>query len=165
MTRIPHFSSPFSVRNLVGESPFGDPFETLWSRSALSGGTVAQPMPLDLYATDDEVYLVAAVPGMQPDDLQLTVQRNTVTLSGKVGDILETDEGKKATWYIQELASGTYQRSVTLPFPVDADRAEAEFTHGILRVVLPKAEAVKPKQITIQTSQGQAIEASSTEKS
>jgi HSP20 family protein len=165
MTRIPLFSGPISVRNLVGESPFGDPFETLWSRSALSGGKVAQPMPLDLYATDDEVYLVAAAPGMQPDDLHLTVPRNTITLSGSVDNVMETEEGKKATWYIQEVASGTYQRSVTLPFPVDADRAEARFDHGILRVVLPKAEASKPKQITIQTGQDQAIEANSTQES
>ena len=165
MTRTPLFSSPFRVRNPVGESPFGDPFETLWSRSVLSGGTVARPMPLDLYATEDEAVLVAAVPGMQPDDLRLTVQRNTITLSGTVGNAVETDEGTPATWYIQELASGAYQRSVTLPFPVDADRAEAHFDHGILRVVLPKAEASKPKQIAIQTGQSQAIEAGSPEQS
>jgi HSP20 family protein len=122
-------------------------------------------MPLDLYATEDEVYLVAAVPGMQPDDLQLTVQRNTITLSGTIHNVLESDDGKKATWYIQELASGAYQRSVTLPFPVDADRAEARFDHGVLRVVLPKAEASKPKQIAIHTGQDQAIEANSTQES
>jgi HSP20 family protein len=54
---------------------------------------------------------------------------------------------------------------VTLPFPVDADRAEAQFTHGILRMVLPKVEAVKPKQITIHTGQDQTIEANSTQES
>lgn len=79
---------------------------------------------------------------------------------------MDSEEGKNATWYLRELASGSYQRSVTLPFPVDVDRADAQFENGILRVVLPKAEASKPKQIAIQTgSRSQAIEANSTEKS
>lgn len=122
-------------------------------------------MPLDLYATDDEVYLVAAVAGMQSGCLQLPVQRNTITLSGIVDNVMETDESKKATWHIKELASCMYQRSVTLPFPVDAERAEARIDHGILRVVLPKAMASKPKQISIQTGLDQAIEANSTQES
>jgi HSP20 family protein len=169
MMRSPLFGDLVSLRNTVDqlfrESPFSDAFDTLWSRAETSGGTVARPMPLDVYADDENVFIVAAVPGMRPDDLQLTVQKNTVTLSGTVRNVMDSEEGKNATWYIHELASGSYQRSVTLPFPVDADHAEAHFDHGILRVVLPKAEASKPKQISIQTGQNQAIEAGSTQQS
>ena len=169
MTRTPLLSDLVSLRNTVDqlfrESPFSDAFDTLWSRAETSGGTVARPMPLDVYANDDNVFIVAAVPGMRPDDLQLTVQKNTITLAGTVRNVMDSEEGKEATWYIHELASGSYQRSVTLPFPVEADRAEAHFDHGILRVVLPKAEASKPKQIAIQTGQSQAIEAGSTQNS
>ena len=127
---------------------FGDPFRLLWANAA-SGVSVPQPMPLDVYATDDHAVMIAAVPGMQPDALQLTVQQNTVTLSGTIQDVTKSDEAKGATWYVHELGSGTYQRSVTLPFPVDADSAEATFEHGVLRVMLPKAEAARPKKISI----------------
>jgi HSP20 family protein len=94
---------------------------------------------------------------MRPEDLELTVHQNMVSLSGKIGSLAETEEAKGATWYIHELGSGTYRRSVTLPFPVDADNAQATFEHGILRVVLPKAESAKPRKIAIGGSQPQAI--------
>jgi HSP20 family protein len=169
MMRSPLLNELFSLRNtfdqFLRENPFGDAFDTLWTRSATSGGAVARPMPLDIYATDDDVFLVSAVPGMHPEDLNLSVQKNTITLSGTVQSAIDSEEGKNATWYLRELASGSYERSITLPFPVDADRADAQFENGILRVVLPKAEASKPKQIAIQTGRSQAIEANSTEKS
>jgi HSP20 family protein len=111
-------------------------------------------MPLDIYASADQVVIVAAVPGMNPDELELTFQQNTVTLSGAV----QPHTGVQgATWYLHELPSGTYRRSVTLPFPVDVDRAEATFEHGLLRIVLPKTDASKPTRIAITTSPQQAI--------
>lgn len=169
MMRSPVFNELLNLRNTFDqffrENPFGDAFDTLWSRAATSGGAIARPMPLDIYTTDDDIVLVAAVPGMQPDDLQLSVQKNTITLSGTVHDVWESEEGQNATWYLRELSSGSYQRSVTLPFAVDVDHADARFENGILRVVLPKSEASKPKQIAIQTSRNEAIEASSTQKS
>jgi HSP20 family protein len=169
MMRSPLINDLVSLRNTVDplfrERPFGDPFNALWSRAETGGGAVARPIPLDVYATDDRVVITAAVPGIRPDDLQLTVHQNTVTLSGSLRNVADTEEGQKATWYLQELPSGSVRRSITLPFEVDAGQADASFEHGILRVVLPKAEAAKPKQITIHSGQGQAIEAGSTEQS
>jgi len=169
MMRNPLFNDLSSLRNtidqLFGETSVGDSFGTLASRAATGGGAVAQPMPLDVYATDDQVVITAAAPGMNPEDLQLTVHQNTVTLNGSVSSVADTEEAKTATWYVHELPSGTYRRSITLPFAVDADRADASFEQGMLRVVLPKAEAAKPKQISINTGQSQAIEAGSTQKS
>lgn len=163
MNRSPLLSETAGLRNVIdqffGENPFGETFNTLWSQSVNSGGTVARPIPLDVYATDDQVVIVAAVPGMHPDDLELTVQQNTVTLSGQVPSVTESEDVKGASWYIHELPSGTYRRSLTLPFPVDADQANATFEHGILRVVLPKTESAKPKRIAISGGQAQAIAA------
>lgn len=169
MMRSPLLNDMFSFRNTVDhmlrDNPFGDAFDTLWSRSATSGGAVARPMPLDIYATDEDVHLVAAVPGMRPEDLRLSIQKSILTLSGTVKNVTDSEEGKGATWYMRELVAGSIERSVTLPFPVDADRADAQFENGILRVTLPKAESSKPKQIAIQTTRSQAIEANSTETS
>jgi HSP20 family protein len=153
MIRSPLFNDTLNLTSHIdrlADQAFGsDPFRMLWSRSANGGVSIPHPMPLDIYATDDHAVIFAAVPGMQPDDVQLTVQQNTVTLSGTVRDVTKSDESKGATWYLHELASGTFQRSVTLPFPVDADGAEATFEQGVLRVVLPKAEAARPKKIAI----------------
>jgi HSP20 family protein len=124
---------------------------------------VGVPMPIDVYSTGDQAVLIAAVPGMQPEDLDLTVHQNTVTLRGTVRSAADAEETKDATWYVSELGSGTYQRSVTLPFPIDAEHAEATFEHGLVRVTLPKAESARPKKIAISGSANgkEAISASS----
>lgn len=161
MIRSPLLNEFMTLRNSIdqlAEDTFRDPFRTLWSQSDNNGGKVAQPMPLDVYATDDKVVIIASVPGMNPDELQLTVQQNTVTLSGSLGRVVDTEDAKGATWYIHELGSGQYRRSVSLPFAVDADKADATFEHGMLRVVLPKAEESKPRKIAINSGRHEAIE-------
>jgi HSP20 family protein len=132
------------------DDPFGP--RGAWARGGSPGRSV-QPMPLDVYATPEQIVVLAAVPGLRPDDLEITVHQNTVTLSGTVHDVAEADEAKQATWYVHELWSGQYQRSLTLPFELDAERAEASVADGIARIVLPKAERAKPRKIAIQGGQ------------
>jgi HSP20 family protein len=171
MTRSPFFAdvAPLleSVDRAVSEAFAPSAFRTLWSRSG-NGSSFAQPMPVDVYATDDRAVITAAVPGMRPDDLEVTVHQNTVNLSGAIGSVSETEEAKGATWYVHELGSGTYRRSVTVPFPIDADRVEATFEHGIVRIVAPKAEHAKPRKIAVSSSasggQPEAITAGKTAK-
>ena len=146
-----------AMNRLANEAFFSDPFRSLWARPGGSGNPVAQSLPLDVYATDDEAVLVAAVPGMNPEALDLTIHQNTVTLAGTIGETVHPEEAKGATWYVHELWAGQFRRSVTLPFPVDADKADAQFEHGVLRVTLPKAESAKPKKIAIGGHQQQAI--------
>ena len=168
MTRSPFFNDFVALRDtvdrLVSDSFGADPFRTLWSRSG-NGQGVAQPMPLDVYATENEAVVVAAVPGMRPEDLELTVHQNTVTLSGSIGNVADSEDAKGATWYVHELPHGAYRRSITLPFAVDADNTDATFAHGILRVVLPKAESAKPRKIAIGGAQPQTEAIASGEQS
>lgn len=160
------FRSPFAndfvalrdtVDSLVNQAVAGDQYRTVWSRAS-NGRGIVQPLPLDVYATEDQAVLLAAIPGLDPDQLELTVHENTVTVSGKVGDVRDAEEAKGATWYLQELWSGEVRRSVTLPFPVDADTTQATFEHGILRVVLPKAETSRARKIAIGGGQLAAIQ-------
>lgn len=119
------------------------PIRTIWSRAWVG-------MPLDVYATDDQVVIRAALPGIKPEDLSISVYENTVTLSGTIaGD--EIPAG--AVWYLRELPTGTFRRAVTLPFPVDADHAEATFENGVVRVILPKAASAKPRKIAITSGE------------
>jgi HSP20 family protein len=112
-------------------------------------------VPLDVYATPEEAIVIAAVPGMTPENLAITYTQNTLTLSGSVPNVAESEQGQHATWYLRELWSGQFQRTVTLPFEVDASKAEATFEHGIVRITLPKAEWTKPQKIAIKAGSGQ----------
>src|SRR4051812_36778968 len=116
MMRSPFFSDVVALRDtldhVLNDALGNAPFQTLWSRGG-NGRQIAQPMPLDVYATEDEAVIVAAAPGMRPEDLELTVHQTTVPLSGAVGSITEPEEAKGATWYVHELGSGSYRRSIT----------------------------------------------------
>ena len=125
------------------------------SRAGWSGA-MSRPVPLDVYATPEQAVVMAAVPGMNPQDLEITYNQNSLTLSGSVAGAAESEQGKNATWFLRELWSGQFQRTVTLPFEVDAGQAEATFEHGIVRITLPKADRAKPQKIAIKSGSGEA---------
>jgi HSP20 family protein len=160
------------VRTMVTQFPFGPDFVLLrdamnqllqdsfvpsgGSRSGWGGGpqTMARPGPQDVYATPEEAIVIAAVPGMTPENLAITYTQNTLTLSGSVPNVAESEQGQNATWYAHELWSGQFQRTVTLPFEVDASQTEATFENGLVRIALPKAERAKPQKIAIKAGSG-----------
>jgi HSP20 family protein len=163
---------------MVSRFPFGQDFVVLReamnqlleesfvpARADRNGGrgTMARALPLDVYATPEEAVVIAAVPGMNPQDLEITYNQNTLMLSGSLPTAAESEQGQNATWYLHELGSGPFQRTVTLPFEVDAAKAAATFEHGIVRIALPKAERAKPQKIAIRAADAQheAIDAGS----
>lgn len=159
VNRVPSLADEFvSLRDAM-DRVFGDsavsPFRGLWS-SGWGNGAGRMPLPLDVYATKDEVVIIAAIPGIQADQIQISVNQNTVTLSGQTPNVASSEEAKDATWYLHELQHGAFQRAVTLPIEVDPARADATFEQGILRLRLPKAETSRPRQIKVRVG-GQAI--------
>ena len=158
-TRWPLSTDVVSLREamdrLVNESFVGTPFRSIWATGGNGNGNVGRTfLPLDVFATSDEVVILASVPGVTPDDLQITFDQGAVTIAGKLNNVATSDEAKTATWYLHELPYGTFQRSVSLPFDVDPDQAEAVFEHGILRMRLPKVEQARPKQIKVRIGEG-----------
>ena len=127
------------------------PSQQLWSRT----GSTPQLMPVDIYATDDAAVVLAALPGVRPEDLELSIHQNTVTISGAIRSAADSEEAKGATWLNRELWSGEFRRSFTLPFAVNADRVDAMFDQGILKISLPKAAHAKPRKISIGVSKQQ----------
>ena len=147
-----------AMDQLLNESFVGGPYRTLWSRGRGGNGTTYAPLPVDVYATDDAFVITAAVPGMRPEDLEVTYTNGAVVLSGAIGDVAEAEEAKGATWYLRELWHGRFQRAITPPFEVDPGQAEAAFENGILRITLPKAAHAKPQKIAVTAGGGtQAI--------
>ena len=106
--------------------------------------------PVDLYETDDEVVIQAMMPGMTADDIQISVDRDVLTLRGESEQKSESEEGDGRVYHHRELRYQRFSRSIRLPIMVDADKADAQFENGILTLTLPKAEEVKPKQITVK---------------
>ena len=103
---------------------------------------------VDMYQTDNEVVVKAALPGIKADEVQINITGELLSLKGEVK---QENETKEKAYHIREQRWGTFERSIALPTQVVADKAKAEFENGVLTITLPKAEEVKPKTITIKT--------------
>jgi HSP20 family protein len=114
----------------------------------VAGGGSPATLPLDVHETDSEFVVKASLPGMKPEDVQITVHGDTVTIRGETK---AEEERKGQTWHLRERRSGAFQRSVSLATPIDSDKANARFDDGVLTLTLPKSEKARPKQIKINT--------------
>jgi HSP20 family protein len=101
---------------------------------------------LDMYQTDDEVVVKAALPGFKADEVQINITGDVLTIRG---EMKHEEEQKEKAWHIREQRWNSFERSVALPTAVTSDKASADFENGILTITLPKAEEVKPKTITV----------------
>lgn len=118
---------------------------------SLSGWGTAFPS-VDVYQDKDNVIVAAEVPGLAEKDVELSITGNTITLKGEkaspVGEGHEA-EVKEEDYQRVERSYGSFQRVIDLPVEVNAEKAKAKLANGVLTVTLPKSEAVKPKQISI----------------
>jgi HSP20 family protein len=134
---------------------FGEPVFRTLSTTQRSSGTYS--VPVDVFGTESDIFVFASAPGVNPDELEITVDDNILTLSAAVPNVAKSTEAEGATWFLHEMGHGSFKRSVRLPVEVDPDSAEASFENGILRLRLPKAQAAKPRQIKVRT--GAPVEA------
>ena len=111
-----------------------------------SGPAGQIPMPVDLWETKDAYRLRADLPGMTADDIAINVTGDTVSFAGETTPA--TDVASDG-WLRQERRTGKFQRTFTLPVQIDANAVTATFTNGVLELVLPKSESVKPKTVKI----------------
>jgi HSP20 family protein len=112
------------------------------------GGRQESWLPaVDVFDTQDAVVLKAELAGMKPDDIQIEVEDNVLTIKGERKFEEKVDEER---YYRVERRFGTFQRSLALPQGVKADKIEAAYDEGILTVTVPKAEQEKPKRIEVQ---------------
>jgi len=115
--------------------------------------TPRTPFPIDLVDAGDHLILRAALPGAMPDEVQVQVQGDVLTIKGAVQARPGNPGGESgnpgARWLVRELQYGSYEREIRLPSDVAADRAEAKFEHGLLMLTLPKLTAPGPKRIQV----------------
>jgi len=122
-------------------------FDDDFFRTAMEDGTPDRLLlPLDVTTTRDALVVEAALPGVQPDDVEITIENGTLTITGTAAED-QLEEG--ASQLVREIRRGAFSRSMTLPTGLEPDKAAATFEHGVLRLRIPKAEQVRPRQIRI----------------
>jgi HSP20 family protein len=153
-----------------------DPFRELRSPIGRAGrgwhwGTVGHPVagtsarveswriPLDVTRDGESVIVEASLPGVKPADISVTIDDNVLRISGNTG---ADDERPEVTYLLSERRTGAFQRSVRLPDSVDAENAHTSYEAGVLTVTLPKLEAKKAKQLTIEVKGAEAEEVAAT---
>ncbi|MCL4274750.1 MAG: Hsp20/alpha crystallin family protein [Anaerolineales bacterium] len=122
-------------------------FDDAFTRPLSLAGNWSVPA-VDMYQTDNEVVVKAALPGIKADEVQINITGEVLTLKGEVK---QSEETKEKAYHIREQRWGAFERSIVLPTDIVADKAKADFENGILTITLPKAEEVKPKTITIKS--------------
>mgnify|MGYP006288789991 CR=1 FL=1 len=105
-------------------------------------------LPVDIYTTTDEIVVQASLPGLSPEDVDITLREDRLTISGQIRPPLENVE-----YVVVERAHGKFSRTLVLNVPVEAERIEAKIDEGILTLVLPKAPEVRPKVIHIDVNE------------
>ena len=143
ITRFTPMSDFVSLRDAM-DRLFEDSFIRPTSWTGLAAGQIA--VPVDLWETNDAYHLRADVPGITPDELDINVTADTLTFGGEVKGLTDvSSEG----WLRQERRVGKFQRAFTLPVQIDPDKVQANFSNGVLELVLPKADQVKPRSIKV----------------
>jgi HSP20 family protein len=132
-------------------------FEDSFVRPGSWGGanTDSLSLPVDVSTSPDELTVQTALPGIRPDDVEITVENGTLTIRGESTSERSSGEGE---YLVQEIRRGTFSRSIALPNGLEPDKAVATFDHGLLTLRIPRAEQVKPRQIRISTTTNGAVE-------
>lgn len=151
MTLI-HRSSPwddfFTLRRTVERLLDDDARPRFW-RATLAG---AEPA-LDITTNRDELVVKASLAGWKPDDVEITLTGNTLTISG---EMKQEELREEDSWILNEIRRGSFSRTLELPEGLVGERATASYEHGVLTLRIPKADEIKPKQIRISAATGDA---------
>lgn len=102
-------------------------------------------LPVEAYVTEGDIVVRAAVPGLKPSDVDITIEGDALTIKGEYPPLLEN-----VTYLFTERPVGKFTRVLQLNVPVEADKAEATFENGLLTLTLPKAQAIRPKSIPVK---------------
>ncbi|MDQ2785527.1 MAG: Hsp20/alpha crystallin family protein [Chloroflexota bacterium] len=148
MVAFSSFGEPLLLRDAV-QRLFEDSFVRPSSgegNGANHPGSQTGTLPVDLDGSADRFVIRAMLPGVKPEDVDITCHESTLTIRATVTPVARGDD---VTPLVRELGVGTFARTVRLPDPIDAERVETTLVDGILTLTLPKAEWSKPKKITV----------------
>ena len=111
-------------------------------------------IPVDVVREGDEIVVHASLPGVDPDDIEVSVEDNLLTIKGSTKEIPETRERKEGDDLVKERRTGSFRRTLRLPKTADADKARLHYDNGVLTVSFPRLESKKVKRLKISTGGG-----------
>jgi HSP20 family protein len=150
VTRWDPFQDVLSLREAMNQL-----VEESFVRPATSQGGKNFVPALDLSETAEGYLVEAALPGINSEDVEVTVENNVLTIKGETRQ--EVDDQKR-NFHRVERRFGSFQRTIGLPTTVKADAIQASLTNGVLRLEIPKAEEVKPRKISVNIGESKALE-------
>jgi HSP20 family protein len=106
-----------------------------------------RPLALDVHETDESLVIEGSLPGVKPEDIDISAAGSILTIKGETKEDKKEDKGN---YHYHERRYGVYQHSITLPVDVDIDKAESTFENAVLKLTLPKVEASKAKRIPVK---------------
>jgi HSP20 family protein len=152
LTRFDPFNEMITLRQAM-DRLFEDSFVSPASWRSLEGGGTIAPA-LDVHQTADEIVVTAALPGVKPEDVDITLTGQTLQIRGEI----KSEENVERNQYLyRERRYGSFNRQLQLPVRVEGDKTDARFESGILTLRIPKAEEVKPRQIQIKAGQTEPV--------
>jgi HSP20 family protein len=149
--RYDPFREALSLRNALDQLFEQSFVRPAWGLSGAPGMGVA----MDVYETDQGYQVKMLLPGVKPEDIELSVQQNSLAVRGQFPSSVKPDQ--QVNWLVQEIGAGTFERSITFPKPIDADKINTSYEHGILTISVPVSEANRPKKISITGGQPQQL--------
>lgn len=161
ITRYDPFREALSLRNAVDQlfsQSFVNPY---WMNGSQSTAT-----PMDVCETDNGYEVNVSLPGVKPEDIDLTVQQNTLTVKGHYSYQNQHDnkhpeqqqpkqQGQHQSWLMREIGTGTFERTITFPKPINADKIQTNYENGMLSITVPVSEASRPKKINVSSGSSQ----------
>jgi len=182
ITRYDPFREALSLRRAMDQL-----FEQSFVNPRMMPGSPTLMAPMDVCETNNGYEVDFALPGVRPEDIELTVDQNTLTIRGRYShqndhenqpqgqmegqqsqqqdggqQKQQSQRGRTArhrqghNWLSREIVSGSFERSITFPRPIDTNNVQTKFQDGILTILLPVSEASKPKRISLTESQSQS---------
>lgn len=158
------------MNNIIRRDPFREilslrssmdrMFDDAFFRTRWDWEPVSADLALDVAETEDEFVVKASIPGINPDDLDITFTGKTLTIRG---EFKEEEEKEEIHYHLRERRYGSFARSVTLTAGIDSESIQAKYEGGVLTLTLPKVEEIKPKRITVHAESPQMIEGKATE--
>ena len=125
-----------AMNQMVSRSAYG------WSNQ--DSGERTMRLPIDAYSTDNEIIVTAALAGVMPENVEITVEGDNLTIRGEIPEALEN-----VNYELKERYHGPFNRTLRLNTTIDVEHIEANFDGGVLTLTLPKSEEVRPKQIMV----------------
>jgi HSP20 family protein len=148
--------TPFTRGSLRDFVSLRDVMDRLFEQSVLpQDNGNATPFAVDLKEQPDKYELQAELPGIRPEDVQIEVTAGTISISG---EFKQEDEKQDGEYIRREIRQGRFHRMFSLPVEIDPTKVDASFRDGVLRVTLPKGEAMRPRQIRVQDRGAQSTQ-------